>query len=266
MAEKDSSPPRVLRSVNGALDVLEQLSVEPGHFGVTAIGRAVKLSKAAVHTVLKNLERRGYVEQIEDSGEYRLGHRSWELGMAAGLHIPLLRIAKPFLTELTAKTGESAHLVEYDRGEIVYLDKVTSPNHVQVITPIGGRAPAHCVATGKAILAFLDPAEVERYRAGGLHRYTARTITDPAQLERELSVIRTRGYALNRGEYRGEIVAVAAPIMDSTGRVAAAVSVAGPDYRFSPEAAEAMAGLITDTAKAISARLGYGRPGAGGSD
>ena len=90
----DGPVKRVLRSLNLSLDVLDLLAKEPERLSLSAVASRLGLSKAAVHSILANLEARGYVKRSEDNNRYSLGHRVWELGIAAGERIELRKIAE----------------------------------------------------------------------------------------------------------------------------------------------------------------------------
>ena len=128
------------------------------------------------------------------------------------------------------ETGETVHLSVLDHQEVVYVHKVESPNPVRSYTQIAGRVPAHCVATGKAMMAFKSSAWLSDV-AEQLAAVTPRTITQPAILLAEMREIRRNGYAVNRGEWRYGVNGLAAPILDRTGTVIAAVGVSGPEGR-----------------------------------
>lgn len=240
-----------------SLDVLELLAESANPISVSEVANSLGLGKATIHGVLSNLEARRYVERISGRGGYRLGQRVWELGIIAGDFIELKNIAHTHLVRLTEVSGESSQLSEYVDGDVIYLDRVESPNPVRANIHIGRHAPAHAVATGKAMLAFQSEAEIERVCTGHLNPYTPKTKTDPQALRDELAEVRARGFALNTGEYRGEIVGVAVPVRDASGGVVAAVSVSGPAYRFSITDATALAPTIQAAAAEISRKLGY---------
>jgi len=96
---------------------------------------------------------------------------------------------------------------------------------------------------------------VENYIAGGLPRYTDRTITDPDQLRAELAKIRQRGYAENRGEWEDDVRGAAAPVRDRDGRVIAAISAAGPVFRLTEDWAE-LGETVRPVADEMSRALG----------
>lgn len=257
----DTPVKRVLRSLNLSLDVLELLAAEPDRLSLSAIALRLGLSKAAVHGILSNLVSRGYAQKSDDSNRYSLGRRIWELGIAAGERIELRKLAEEDLQSLTRLTGESSQLSEYCApGEVLYLHKINSPNPVQAYVVVGARAPAYCVATGRALLAYQPQAEIDAVCEKPLFAFTPNTITDPQRLREELAAVREQGYAINAGEYRGEIIGVAAPVRNHQGAVVAGVSVSGPAYRFDVARARSFAPAVVSAAISISRKLGWVEP------
>jgi IclR family transcriptional regulator, KDG regulon repressor len=121
---------------------------------------------------------------------------------------------------------------------------------------VGERLPAHCTSLGKVLLAFQSPATVDRVLEAGLRRYTPTTITDPKLLREELEMIRSSMIGYNHAEYRLDSIAVAAPVWDHEGQLAATVSASGPAYRLEgPRLAEATE-TVRVAARQLSASLG----------
>ena len=163
------------------------------------------------------------------SNLYSLGPRAMRLGARELVYEQLRSECSFRLRELAHRTGLVVHLAAIDGSEIYYLDKFAGPNAPAVPSEVGRRAPAHCTAAGKAILAQMPPEIVhELYPAGLLPRSTSRSIKDISMLHQELVRIRTRnGLAIEHGEWVETVSCVGSPIRDSTGTVAA-VSVAAP--------------------------------------
>ena len=128
-------------------------------------------------------------------------------------------------------TGESSHIAILDRQEVVYLKKEDSPNRVQLLSHVGRRNPAHCTASGQAILAYLDPAYIEQLFAHGLKPVTRHTIVSISELQRRLAAVRQQGVSVSKGEFLEHIISVGAPIFNKHNQVFASVSVAGPVKR-----------------------------------
>jgi DNA-binding IclR family transcriptional regulator len=124
---------------------------------------------------------------------------------------------------------------------------------------VGGRAPAYCTGVGKVLLAYENPQAVKEYfLKRKLQRYTDTTITSFAKLDSELASVRSKGYALDRGEHESEVRCVATPIFDMKGEVIAAVSISGPASRMEPlEEKRDLIQKAQQTAKNISVNLGY---------
>ena len=243
-----------VQSIERAFSVLATLA--DGPLGVTEVAERARLPKSTAARLLASLTREDVVEQQPGSSRYRLGPRL--LSLAAGLRPTrgLIATAHPFLVELALRTGEAAGLSVPDGSTIHYIDQVESPNPVQVRDWTGTRIPLHAVSSGQVVLANLSPAELERYLAERLERFTARTLVDASALRERLHAVRRDGYAWAREEYAEGIVSIAAPIADADGEVVAAVHVHGPSYRFpSPGQEAAIAEAVLEAAARIAARL-----------
>jgi IclR family transcriptional regulator, KDG regulon repressor len=241
--------------VNG-LALLEALARDGNPCGVSELARQLQLTKSNVHRLLQTLNDRGYVRNLGASGRYEVTLKLWELGVAVLDKLDVKQVAFEPMERLVGMTGETVHLSILDHGDVVYIDKVDSPQPVRAYSKIGGRAPAYCVATGKALLAFADSAVVDAV-ARELRRYTPSTITDANELRAELRRVVGAGYAINRGEWREGVCGVAAPIRDARGSVIAAIGISGPVDRLKARAVKQFAPAVMTIAATISARLGW---------
>jgi IclR family acetate operon transcriptional repressor len=249
----------VTQSVRKALDVLESLAAAEHPLSAQEVARECGLSRPTAYRLLTTLQARGFAAGGARGAEirYQLGAALVRLGQRALEALELPGLAKPALRELSRQTGETAHLGVLDGAEGLYLDKVEGSHRVQVRSPLGRRGPLHCTSLGKAILAHLPVEERDALLARlELPRRTPRTITDRAVLAKHLAEVRARGYALDEVENEEGVLCVGAPIFDHTGRVFAAVSVSGPDFRLSGRIAE-LAGHVARAARAVSRELGY---------
>jgi DNA-binding IclR family transcriptional regulator len=123
---------------------------------------------------------------------------------------------------------------------------------------LGASYPAYAGATGKLLLAHLEPAELDRYLTRvALQPLTARTVVEPERLREELAVIRRLGVSVSRGERVDDAVAISAPLRDRSGRVIAAVTVSGVASRFGHDELVATVRATLDCAEAIAHELGW---------
>lgn len=171
-----------IRVVTQALCALEALADADRWFGVTEVADELGLSKPSAHRILRTLTSVGYAKHDAVEGTYALGVRALLLGSMTSSRLDLPTIASPLLVELREATQETIHFSVYSDGDVVYVDKLESPQPVAAKSYIGGRAPAFCVSTGRALLAFQESQEIERVLAGPLEAVTALTITDPEEL------------------------------------------------------------------------------------
>lgn len=237
------------------LAVLEAMARLEGSAGVTELANMLGLGKSNVHRLLQTLIHAGYVRQLEDS-RYVLTVKLWELGAQVHKRLDLRTEALPFMEQLAAQTQETVHLSVRDGVEVLYIEKIDSPLPVRAYTAVGGRAPAANVATGKVMLAWADAATVKQ-AASSLHAFTPLSMTSAHELDQALQAIRRHGYAINRGEWREEVVGLAAPIRDVHGSVVGALGISGPASRLPQTGLREHAAAVMQRADSISSRLGW---------
>src|SRR4051812_30877335 len=246
-----------IQSVERAVAVLKLFGESEPELGVSELARRLNLHKSTVSRLLSTLEAGGFVQQDPRNGRYRLGLQLATLAGLALTQYELRDVARPMLQELATLTGETITLSVLDGTEAVNIDQVLAPQPVKHLGWIGRRLPLHCTAAGKPILAYLPSAALDRYLSRPLLRFTARTVTNPLLVQRELEGIRARGFAVAREEYETELCAVGAAVRDHRGDVVASIPVSGPTYRLTPERLVELGADVSRTAARISAYLGH---------
>lgn len=246
-----------LSSVASAVAVLKSFTSSSPDWGVTDLAGHVGQSKSSVHRILSTLTDEGLLEQDPTTGRYRLGLALFDLAAAVpsqrGLHEAVLLP----MTDLRNSTGETVQVGVRDGRQVVYVERLNSPNTLRLFTELGRRNHAHCTGSGKALLAYLPQAERDQLLRGWtLPRLTEFTIVKDTDLLADLGAIRRRGHAVNDQESEIGVVSIAAPIRDESGTTIAAMSVAGPAERMNSRR-ERVADAVMTMALATSRRLGY---------
>lgn len=237
------------------LAVLRQFAHDTLELGVTEISHATGMDKTSVFRALKALERYRFIEQNRETKKYRLGFAVVELAGAKLRQMPLASIAHPHLARLSQETGETVQMSVMDVLRVLYISVVESAQPIRVALGVGSHGPIHCTAAGKVLLAYSSKEDQEQVLSGRLRRYTPRTVIDPAELRRELSAIRDRGWSTDDEGFVQHLRVAAAPIRDGAGRVIAAVGVGGPTIRVTRRRLETLVGLVVNAAASISKDL-----------
>ncbi len=250
---------QVLSSVTNAARLLKQFSARDREFGVSQLARRLGLGKSTVHRLLVTLAEQNLVEQDEFTGKYRLGLAIYDLGAAVATGLDLHEAIMPSMEQLRAATGETVQVAVLDGRQVVYIERLDSPNTLRLFLEVGRRNWAHCTGTGKILLAFQPAIALEALLDGWeLEAVTPFTITDHADLRAALKLIRTQGYAHNLGESEVGVLSVSGPIRDVSGGVRAAISVAGPQQRMEPML-DKITLAVLEMAALASLRLGWRR-------
>jgi DNA-binding IclR family transcriptional regulator len=205
------------------------------------------------------MTRLGYLVR-DANGRYRLGPAAFTLAMAALANRELPDLARPFLEELAAKSGETALLATLagDAPAAVYIAKVESQNPIRYTARIGERRPLYCSAIGKLLLAYLEPARRQEYlKTTRLKAFTPQTLVTRAALRRVLDEIRITGLSVSVDEIAEGAAGIAAPIFDRHGVVMAGLVLGATSQRVQAEQAR-LAALVVDTAHELSRVMGFG--------
>jgi DNA-binding IclR family transcriptional regulator len=240
-----------MSSLVHGVHILRCFSRDEPALRLSEISRRLGLSKSNTHRLLTLLVEEGLLRRAADSSKYRLSLGLFELGMQALSDLDV-RPALPAMTELGQLTGETVLLGVLDETAVVYVQQVESPRALRISHGTGLRAPIHCTATGKALLAWRSEAEIERVIRQGLPAHSERTITDPARFRKHLADVRRLGYAVNDQEREPLIRSVAAPVWNASGAVVAALTVAGPSQRLARAAMPALAARVADAAARLT--------------
>lgn len=240
------------------LAVMEWLVSQQGGVRVADAASAFGLPRSNAHRTLQTLVQCGWATQSEADSTYRPSLKLFSLGALVNETADLKSLLHPVLATLAASTGETIHLAVLQDREIVYLDKFDSPLPVAAYSHIGGRAPAHCVASGKVLLAALglDAAALVQ-RLGPLHAHTPNTLIDTDKLLADLAQSRLRGYAENREEWRTGVCGLGAVVSNARGEPVAAVGMSVPAIRFTRQRARELAKQVCSCALQASEALGF---------
>ncbi|HTJ98024.1 MAG TPA: IclR family transcriptional regulator [Bordetella sp.] len=239
------------------LMVLEAVTeVDHGPRTIEELASRVGLTRSNTHRTLQTLAHAGYIVKDDHSGEYRATVRLFELGARQLAQLDVRKLAQSAMRQLAERSGETVHLSLLDGMEVVYIDKIDSPQPVRAYSYIGGRAPAYAVATGKALLAYQPDGYIGRH-ASVLQAHTPKTITAMAALEEELRKIRRQGYAANRGEWRATVGGVAVAIFNSLSQPVAALGISGPLERLGAARMRELAPVVAECARQVSELMGY---------
>ncbi len=211
-----------------AFDIVETLAAVDGA-RLTDIVQELDLPKSTCYKHLQTLQSLNYV--YRDGYVYHVSPRFVEIGNAvtSNRQVPEFRSEIDRLAEITQEVA-GVYVEVGGLGTDVY--QTVGESAVEDIGEVTNSAYLHCTAPGKAILSGLDEDRVSEIVEGhGTPTYTQNTIADAEELFDELSRIRERGIAFERGEQDEAVRSLAMTVPDAVTDSNVAVYVAGPADR-----------------------------------
>jgi DNA-binding IclR family transcriptional regulator len=255
--ESRAEGPGGVQSVDRAITVLEILARE-GSAGVSEVAAEIGVHKSTAFRLLAALEERDLVEQNVDRGKYQLAFGILRLASSIPARLDLARQAQQILDELAAKIDETINVAVVREHYAVNVQQAMSSAAVASQNWVGQLTPLHATASGKILLAFMPDSQREAILdKATLPRLTDKTVTSRKALLEELAQIRENGFATTHEELEIGLNASAVPVRDHTGNVIAAVSAAGPAFRFDDIEIKRTTDDLARAGARISHRMGW---------
>lgn len=238
------------RTVERALSILDAFDADHPRLTLQQIGERIGLSKATTFRLVNSLSDAGYLVRLENQ-DYSLSLKLVRMAGVVCSTLSIQDIAKPFMSELSQRTGEAVTLNTIVGHERLCIDLVQSPSPLMVFVRRGEHVPLHLGATAKILLAYMPPDELEAVldKVGNTAKFSRKA------LYRQLKQFRNQGYAHTSGERVVGITAVSVPLHDGSGRVRYCLAISGPAVRLDSRVDEFIR-LALKTGADISARLG----------
>ena len=248
--------PESVAAVLKVFAILQALG-ERNEIGISDLSVRLAMPKATVYRFLQTMKTLGYVRQEPDSERYGLAMRVFELGAKALQYPDLVELSKQHMQALSEQTGETVHLGTLIDSEIIYVHKVDSRHMLGMYSRVGRRAPLHCTAIGKVLMAWEQPARREQVLRGAeFKRFREKTITDRAAFQAELDRVVAQGFGEDREEFDEHIRCIGIPIFDRLNHPIAGLSVSFPTFRYDAAKAPQVVAMLTEASRDISTRLG----------
>jgi DNA-binding IclR family transcriptional regulator len=252
VAEKSDCSKFGSQTLIRGLDVLE--AVSSGVSNPADLVNVLGLNRSTVYRLASALVQRRYLSFVPRYG-YGLGPKALEIGYQARAQLNIPRVAREYLEQLAAQTGDTVHLGILDGTRALYLDKIPGRRRIEISSRVGELQPLRSTGLGKALLLDENEARLREF-------YQSENQSGGYALSEGVWIQRMRGYAregiaFDLEESEDRIRCVAAPIRDATGTIKAAISVSSAAHYMDDERMRSLAEQVLCAAKSISRELGW---------
>ena len=247
---------RQISSLVKGIRILEAIVAAGNGIKVSEIARSFDMPASNLSLFLNSLVDTGYVIRNPMDGRYYASEKIVHIAAAIDTRYKRLEIcAQDVMRRLHACHDENVLVAVLNHNRLQFISMLQSSRNIQILNNDNRSFIPHVTAAGKAILAFLPDNLLEAYLARiELERFTSKTVTDLSLIRRELEMVRARGYAINRGEYEAQVMAVAAPVFAGAS-IEGSLVVQFPTFRHAERDLEGHAGPIVDAARRVSSLL-----------
>lgn len=232
MLNEKTNKPRVIQSVQRALDIIDCFDQLNRELSLNEISQKLNLNKSTVHGIINTLSINGYIDQNNNNGKYLLGKKLMFKGqmVSDSITVRMREIGEYYLKEISEKYKVTSHIFSFKDQKLSFLDMVKPNNAYYIVSSvIGNPMPLHATASGKIVLAHMGEEELENYlKTEPLTKFTEKTLVEKDALKEELIKIYNNGYCMEDEEVEWGVLSMAAPIYDHQKIFIGTISLTGP--------------------------------------
>ncbi len=230
-AERSGGDREIVNSVLKAFDVLKVFSQQKPRMTLSEVAEYAGMSRASARRFLLTFTQAGYMDT--DGKRFHLTPKLLELSHSIVSSTNIWEAARPVMSELSEKLGESCYGAVLDGSEVLYVVHLSAAQRfVNVGIRVGSRLPAYCTSLGRVLLSGLSDEALEQALAGIKPvAHTPRTVTAKGKLRDLIRETRRLGWSIVDEELEVGLRSVSAPIRSRSGEIIAALNVCGPSAR-----------------------------------
>ena len=247
-------------SIEKAFDILGMFDVRNQELSALEISKQLCIPLSTTYKYLDTLLKKGLVSKEPGAKKYSLGLNIFKMGIVAAAKISYVDITLPHMSSLAKKCGETVLLTVINGWDALCVEEIESQRLVKLTVKQWNTMPLYAGASSKILLAYQNDSFINALIENtGLKSLNKNTITDPVKLEKELSTIRGKGFAMSKSEVDSGAGAIAAPIFNHQKKLVAGITIAGPEERLFNEDNQKLIDMVKVSAHKISFDMGYSR-------
>lgn len=239
------------------LAILELLSRHGEGLELAVIAETLMIPPSAVHRLLADLVRLGYVRQTRGHGDYLLTTKLVSMGLSYLGNTGIIDIAQPLLNRLAESSGELVRLSVVDGDRLTWVARAQGARQGLRYDPdMGSDARLSCSSSGWAWLSTMSDDEalalVARQGIGQPDQFGPLA---PATLQQVLAAVqatRARGFSMTTDTYTAGLAAMSAPVRFAGQPAFGVLTIAGPTVRFTQERMEILAPDLLGAARELA--------------
>ncbi|WZL71942.1 IclR family transcriptional regulator [Clostridiaceae bacterium 35-E11] len=217
-----------MQIIDRLLELLNLLSKRKEGYMISEISEHLSIPISSIHRMLACLKKNDYVVQDPETKKYKLSWKVLHLAVNLLNNNDIRLVARPYLERLSLKYEEMVFLSIMENNRAICIDTVMSSDRVKFYVKIGSEMPMNAAVAAQVILAYLDEEMIEKILCQQkINRFTLHTLTNIEEIKKKLECIRKTGYGLCDEELEAGVNAIAVPIRDYSGSVAASITMVG---------------------------------------
>jgi DNA-binding IclR family transcriptional regulator len=220
------------KSLTRGLQILKEVMTSKKMLTANILCQKLEIDKSTMSRLIKALIVEDFIEYKDNSKEIILSDLMKKI-VAKDDRDKIVEKTRVLLDEIFYLTNECSYFGVLDNNAVLYLNQIDkSKRLLRTRDSIGLHAPLHTNAFGKVIMAFTDNFNIINIE---LEKFTNNTITTTNRLQKELDLIKERGYAIGSEEHEFGLKSVAVPYFNKKNQFVGTVGISGLSVRLGDE-------------------------------
>lgn len=215
------------------ISLIEVIAEKSDFFSLQELTEELNLPKPTLYRMLQQLDEAGIIQRDGDHRHYSSAQRFRNIAENVLINSTIHGSRRSILNALVDEVNESCNITCCAGSDVLYLERVETPEPLRFYLHSGSHVPLHCSASGKLFLSQMSKSQRQKLLAGRvLKKFTDNTIDTFEAFEREIGVVKKNGYAVDDEEYLPGLTCLA--VLVNTGKKASniAVAIQAPTQRF----------------------------------
>lgn len=215
------------KSLTKGLSILKEIILSEKPLTASFLCHKLDIDKSTMSRLITALMKENFIAYVDNSKEIILSDFMRKLTHKESRE-SIITKTQSLLDKIFFLTDECSYIGILDNNSVLYLNQVDKSNRViKTRNAIGSHAPLHTNGFGKILLSFCDID----LNLLDLKKYTSNTITSVTRLQKEIDLVKQRGYAIGNEEHEFGLKSIAVPYFNNKNEFVGAVGISGLSVR-----------------------------------
>lgn len=242
-----------IQSLEVGMSIIEAIAQQGRPLKFSDIQELTQITKSNLYKYLNTFTLLGILYRYKDTGEYVLGSKLIEYGMAAVDQENVIDRITPFMHEINEKFSNTVLFSSWTHNGPMIVKELNKNRGLNIGAQIGTLLPLRS-ASGKVFMAFLDEQMIREWKEKEIMQIPPEKV---GLLEDECKIIREKEISFAREPLVPSVSSVSIPVLNYKKKLLGSITVVGFSEVIPQNEHHELSRYLIDISKEISGSFGY---------